>query len=200
MRSRSIAPMRAAKIGYILISAVLCVLGILLIVEPQFSAAVLGVICGIVLLVFGCVRLVGYFSKDLYRLAFQYDLPFGILLVVLGLVLLLHPAGMMNFLCITLGLYILTDSLFKIQIAADARKFGLRDWWLILALAIVSGLCGLMLLFRPGAGSDLLMILLGITLLSEGILSFSTAITAVKIIRHQRPDVIEVDYSEESED
>ena len=170
MRSRSIAPMRAAKIGYILISAVLCVLGILLIVEPQFSAAVLGVICGIVLLVFGCVRLVGYFSKDLYRLAFQYDLPFGILLVVLGLVLLLHPAGMMNFLCITLGLY------------------------------IVSGLCGLMLLFRPGAGSDLLMILLGITLLSEGILSFSTAITAVKIIRHQRPDVIEVDYSEESED
>ena len=200
MRSRSIAPMRAAKIGYILISAVLCVLGILLIVEPQFSAAVLGVIRGIVLLVFGCVRLVGYFSKDLYRLAFQYDLPFGILLVVLGLVLLLHPAGMMNFLCITLGLYILTDSLFKIQIAADARKFGLRDWWLILALAIVSGLCGLMLLFRPGAGSDLLMILLGITLLSEGILSFSTAITAVKIIRHQRPDVIEVDYSEESED
>ncbi len=75
---RSTAPMRAAKTGYIIISAVLCVLGAVLIAFPDFSVSLLGVICGITMIVFGIVKLTGYFSKDLYRLAFQYDLTSGV--------------------------------------------------------------------------------------------------------------------------
>lgn len=43
-------------------------------------------------------------------------------------------------------------------------------------------------------------ILFGISLLTEGILNLSTVLTAVKIVRHQMPDVIEVDYYEEGKD
>lgn len=196
---RSTVSMRTAKIGYIAISAALCVLGVLLIVLPAFSAALLGVLCGILLLLFGCVRLVGYFSKDLYRLAFQYDLASGILLMALGIILLVHPKSLLPFLCVALGLFILIDGLFKVQIALDSRRFGLSSWWLILVLALLTGLFGLVLLFRPGEGGRLLMILLGAAMLFEGILNFSTVITAVKIIQHQQPDVIEVRCSEEEE-
>lgn len=196
---RSTISMRTAKIGYIAISAALCVLGVLLIVLPAFSAALLGVLCGILLLLFGCVRLVGYFSKDLYRLAFQYDLASGILLMALGIILLVHPKSLLPFLCVALGLFILIDGLFKVQIALDSRRFGLSSWWLILILALLTGLFGLVLLFRPGEGGRLLMILLGAAMLFEGILNFSTVITAVKIIQHQQPDVIEVRCSEEEE-
>ena len=83
MSPRSVAPMRAAKIGYIIISVALCVLGIVLIAVPGFSAKALGIICGILLILFGAVRIAGYFSRDLYRLAFQYDLPLGFLLIAL---------------------------------------------------------------------------------------------------------------------
>ena len=200
MDTRSIAPMRAAKIGYIVVSAALCILGAVLIAVPELSAAVLGTVCGVLLIVFGIVRLTGYFSRDLYRLAFQYDLPFGILLIVLGVILLIHPAGLMNFICITFGIFILSDGLFKIQIATEARSFGIRNWWLILVLAVLTGICGLTLMFRPGEGSSLLMVLLGITLLAEGILNFSTVLTAVKIVKNQRPDVIETDVYEEGEE
>ena len=54
--------------------------------------------------------------------------------------------------------------------------------------AILAALAGLVLMFRPGEGTSVLMTVLGITLLAEGILNFSTMITAVKIIRHQQPD------------
>ena len=57
MRSRSTTPMHAAKIGYIVISAALCILGIMLIAIPDFSASLFGVICGILLILFGIVRL-----------------------------------------------------------------------------------------------------------------------------------------------
>ncbi len=199
MRTRSVAPMRTAKIGYMVISAALCILGILLIAVPKFSASLLGVICGILLIAFGCVRLTGYFSRDLYRLAFQYDLSFGILLIVLGIIMLVRPQSLVMFICASLGLYILSDGLFKIQIAVESKQFGIQKWWLILILAILTGICGLILLFRPGEGSRLLMILLGVTLLSEGILNFSTVIAAVKIIRHQKPDTIEVEWCEKNE-
>lgn len=193
MRMRSVAPMRAAKVGYLILSTALCALGIVLIVLPDLSAKVIGLLCGILLLLFGCIRLVGYFSKDLYRLAFQYDLVFGILSIVLGIAILIRPESLMTFVCIALGLSILTDGLFKIQIAWQSKNFGIRNWWLILSCAILASLCGVVLMFRPGAGSNVLMILMGITFLSEGILNFCTMLTAVKIVRYQMPDVIDVD-------
>ena len=196
---RSVAPMQAAKIGYIVLSAALCALGIALIVLPDFSEALLGLVCGILLIVFGAVRLVGFFSRDLYRLGFQYDLAFGILLIVLGGILLLCPDGLMTFLCISLGLSILTDGLFKIQIAMESRRFGIRGWWLILALAVLAAVFGLLLMLRPGENSRVLMAFFGIALLAEGILNFSTVLTAVKIVKNQRPDVVLV-YEKESED
>lgn len=197
---RSTAPMKVAKIGYIIISALLCVFGILLIVLPDFSAAVLNVICACILIFFGLVKLVGYFSRDLYRLAFQYDLPFGILLILIGIIMITNPGSLMTFMSITLGVYILTDGLFKIQISLESKKFGIKKWWLIFAFAVLCTLGGLLLMFRPGEGTRVLMVLLGITLLLEGILNFSTVITAVKIVKNQRPDVIEIDNFEERKD
>ena len=197
---RSVAPMRTAKIGYIIVSVLLCVLGILLIDVPEFSISVVGTICGAILIVFGAIRLIGYFSKDLYRLAFQYDLAFGIMMITLGVIMLWHPGSLMNFICITLGLSFLADGLFKIQIAIDSKTFGIREWWLILALAIVTVIFGGILIARPSESSSILTVLIGISMLCEGILNIGTMITAVKIIKHQQPDVIEVDYYEERED
>lgn len=192
--------MRAAKTGYIIISAVLCVLGAVLIAFPDFSVSLLGVICGITMIVFGIVKLTGYFSKDLYRLAFQYDLTSGVLLIALGTVMLVHTGSLMTFICIVLGIFVLADGMFKIQISFEAKSFGIPEWWLILIFAVVTGICGLLLAIRPGDGGRVLTVILGITLLAEGMLNFSTVITAVKIIKHQRPDVIEADFYEERKD
>lgn len=197
---RSTAPMRSAKIGYIVLSILICALGILLIAFPSFSVSLLGWVSGGLLVLFGIVKLIGYFSKDLYRLAFQYDLAFGILLLALGTVILVHPGSVMNFICIALGIVILADGLFKIQISTQARQFGLRKWWLILLFAVAACLCGAALLFRPAEGSRVLTILLGISLLAEGILNFATILMAVKIIKHQQPDVIEIHTYTEKED
>ena len=193
---RSTAPIKAAKAGYIIVSALLCVLGLVLIIFPSFSAEAFGVGAGIMMIVFGAVRLVGFFSHDLYRLAFQYDLPFGILLAALGVVFLLHPQSLVSLISISLGLYIMADGLFKIQIALEAKRFGIGQWWLIMVLALITGVLGLVLLLNPADGSRLIMILLGISLLSEGVLNFSTVITAVKIIKNQQPDSIDVEYEE----
>lgn len=196
METRSVTPMRAAKTGYVVMSIVFCVVGVLFIALPARSAVMIGRVLGAAMAAFGVVKLVGYFSRDLYRLAFQYDLEFGILLIALGVIVLLRTNGVMDFICIAAGVSILADGLFKIQIAIDARRFGIRDWWLILILAVVTGGVGLLLVFRPWESVQVLTALLGAALLAEGVLNLCVALSTVKIVKNQRPDVIETEYFE----
>lgn len=196
METRSMTPMRVAKTGYIIMSVVFCVVGVLFIALPARSAVMIGRVLGAAMAVFGVVKLVGYFSRDLYRLAFQYDLEFGILLIALGVIVLLRTNGVMDFICIAAGVAILADGLFKIQIAIDSRRFGIRDWWLIMVLAVVTGGVGLLLVFRPWESVQVLTVLLGAALLAEGVLNLCVALSAVKIVKNQQPDVIETDYFE----
>ena len=135
---RSVVPMKTAKIGYLVISVLFCVLGIVLIAAPGTSVVWLGRLLGIGMIVFGAIKLVGYFSRDLFRLAFQYDLAFGILLIALGIVTLARPGGAMSFLCIVFGIPVLADGLFKIQISLDAKRFGIEKWWAVLLLAALN--------------------------------------------------------------
>lgn len=192
MKNRSTVPMWVAKAGCIAMSLVFCIAGVLLIARPELSSLVISRTLGAAMIVFGGFKLVGYFSKDLFRLAFQYDLGFGLLLIALGVLVLARPAAALDFLFIALGIAILTDGLFKVQIAVDSRRFGISSWWLTLILAVLAGAVGLALVFRPWDSARLLTRLLGAALLAEGVLNLCVAVSTVKIVSNQRPDVIEV--------
>ena len=196
MKSRSIAPMRVAKVGYIVLSVAMGSLGAVFIVRPETSAVALGRLCGGLMILLGVIKLVGFFSKDLYRLAFQYDLAFGILLIALGIVTLARPGGAMSFLCIVFGIPVLADGLFKIQISLDAKRFGIEKWWVVLLLAALTCVIGLLLVIRPSEAARALMVLMGISLLLDGILNICVAWLCVKIVRNQRPDALDEDYEE----
>lgn len=194
---RSTAPMKVAKIGYIVISAVLIVFGVLLIVNPGISLAAFGIFTGICLIAFGAFKIVGYLSRDLYRLAFQYDLAFGILSIALGVMVILEPDNVIDTICIAIGIAFLMDGLLKIQLAIDAKHFGIRSWWLILSIAVLAGVIGILLVFRTAESVRAIMILLGISLMADGVLNLITVLTTVRIIQNQYPDVITADFVDE---
>lgn len=194
--NRSRKSMITAKTGYILSSLLLLIAGIILILNPSISVSVVGVIAAIGMIVFGIFKVIGYFSKDLYRLAFEYDLAFGVLLIILGIIELAKPGTFLTILCTTIGIAALADGLFKIQIALNAKPFGISKWWLIMAIAVITSLIGILLIFNPVKSSEALVILFGITILIEGLLNLATVLLTVKIIDHQKPDVIDVEYIE----
>ena len=194
---RSVAPMKTAKIGYIVMSVLFCVLGVVLLFTPGVSALWIGRLLGIGLILFGAIKLVGYFSRDLFRLAFQYDLAFGLLLMVLGIVTLSHPGDALSFLCVMFGIPVLADGLFKIQIAIDAKRFGITKWWIVMVMAILTVAMGIVLVLRPGESAAVIMLLAGIGIFVEGLLNICVSLCMVKIVKNQYPDVIEGDYEVE---
>ncbi len=179
--------LKVAKTGYLVISALLILAGVGLAFFSDTFYPILGVLLGVLFLVFGIVKLAGFFSKDPYQLVFESDLVFGILYLIFGLLLLLRTERMMALFGLFFGLMLLADGLTRVRIALDARPFGIRAWWLILISAIATAILGLVLLFHPGEGTRVLTQLLGVTLIVDGIMNISTILTAVKIIRSARP-------------
>ena len=177
---RSVVPMKTAKIGYFVISVLFCVLGIVLITSPGTSVVWLGRLLGVGMIVFGAIKLVGRFL-----------VPFA---VTIGIATLARPNGAMSFLCIVFGIPVLADGLFKIQISLDAKRFGIGQWWLVLLLAALTCVIGLLLVIRPSDAARALMVLMGISLLLDGILNICVAWFCVKIVRNQRPDGIDEEY------
>lgn len=186
---QSTGMIRAAKTGYIVLSVVSCALGIWMLAGPGYSVDLISNALGALMTAFGIIKLLGYYSRDLYRLAFQHDLALGSLLIAMGLALMLKSGWMLNLLCLVLGMLTITDGLFKVQTSLDARRFGLNSWWLMLALAVVAGGVGTALIVWPFKGAGTPEMLLGICLVAFGVVNLCVALCAVKIIAHQQPDV-----------
>ena len=187
---RSVASMRTAKIGYIVMSALLMAAGVILAAAPDTLASAMCTALGIASAVFGAVKIAGYFSKDLFRLAFQHDLAEGILMMILGVTAAVRPELFLGFIGVVFGVCVLADGLLKIQTAIDARVFGVSKWWLILVAAVAADIAGFFLIINPVDSASVLAVILGITLFMEGLLNLVTVLVAVKIVKNQLPDDI----------
>lgn len=80
--------LRMARNGYILISFIFYISGIIYMILPSVSPLLDCIGSGIILVVYGIVKIIGYCSDDLYNLAFQQDLASGVFLIVVGIITL----------------------------------------------------------------------------------------------------------------
>ena len=103
--------LKLAKNGYIIMSVLFMVLGACLIIWPDCSMAVFCTAVGIMLIVYGLIKILGYFSRDIYCLAFQFDLAFGVLLAAVGIIIIVRRNVVVNLIFGIFGLLILAAAL-----------------------------------------------------------------------------------------
>lgn len=180
---------KRAKSTYIAVSVIMVILGAVLMLNPGLSMLTLCYLIGGLMVIFGITRLVGYFSKDLFRLAFQFDLALGIFCMLAGIVILVHPNNIMKLLPVIIGLFVTIDGVFKMQTAIDSKRFGLKRWYAILVLAAVTCVFGLLLIIDPFAGGKALMIFFGATMMIDGIQNLCVVLYTVKTVGGIRKDV-----------
>lgn len=159
---------RWVKTAFLLVCAVMSALGVALLAWPGLSAQIPHTALALTAMVWGGVRLAGYFSNDLYHLAFQFDLAAGVLSLFLGLALLLRSQWTLTDLPAVIGVVVLSDSALRLQTALDARQFGMERWWSILLAAGVGTLAGSALLLHPFESGRAMVRLMGAALAASG--------------------------------
>lgn len=162
-----------AKILNVIAAACVCIAGIIILctynigAEPYLKWG-LGALC----IFLGAAKLFGYFSNDLYRLAFQFDLTFGIFITFVGILIFVAPDNeIMTILPHIFSIYVILDGSLKFQIAIDARRFGMSKWLVILFTSIIICLAGaaaeIGALLPIGAPANPVT-LLGVALIADG--------------------------------
>lgn len=179
---------KLAKAGYLVISAVFYIAGITYMLIPDVSPPVICHISGMILMAYGVIKIIGYFSKDLYCLAFQYDLACGLFLVVFGIIALVCSRQIIPHLSVGLGALILLDSLLSIQMSRDAKRFGLETWYVILTAAIAAGVFGGVVIISPFQTVLGQHIAAGCALLAQGFKSHCVVHYTVKTIQRRLPE------------
>ena len=182
------------KWAYLLISVFFIALGVLLVVRPDTSMTNFCRFLGGVAILFGIIRVIGYFLREMEGVGLQYDFATGAFAVIAGALMIWRAPEMAGIMSVVIGLFILVDCVFKLQVAMDSRRMGANSWWVTLMFTCVSMVLGLLLVFDTFKGQQVLSIMMGISLVADGLQNLCTVVYAavfVKEVRHAVQDAVD---------
>lgn len=166
--------MKLLKDTHVITAICYSALGAVLFLYPALA---LNLVCsgiGIVVLVFGLMKLLSYFKTKTDGLAKQLDLVIGIILSVLGIFILVKPGLIAAMLPFAVGVYIFFDSVLNIRQALELKNVGFERWWSMLVIAVIMVVLGIIMICNPFKTAALTVRVIGAIFFCRGISNIIT--------------------------
>lgn len=159
------------KVMFILLSLFYIFIGVALLIWPETSVALIRYLLSGALIVYGLVRIIGFFQKNKTPEGRGFGLVAGVISIFFGALLLLYP-GLLLVVPFIVGLSIIFNSIIKLQMAFEFKTLGDKHWWVTLLLALFTGILGGLILFNLGTfGSTFVIVFAAITLIFDGLVN-----------------------------
>lgn len=183
----SIENMYKRMIIYSLLTALLTIImGIVLLLLPNATNKVVGIIVGIIFLIEGINSVYKYFHREGAKL-YNLNLIFGVLYALLGVVIILYPFTVVEFVTVCLGIYMIINGASKVNYALWLKRGNEESWLITLATGILIAIVGILVTFNPFASLTLTK-LAGAFLIITGILDFMDTI----LFRNRSKEIMEI--------
>ncbi len=183
----SIENMYKRMIWYSIGTALITIItGIVLLLVPELSGKVLGIIVGIIFLIEGINSIYKYFHREGAKL-YNLNLVFGVIYAVLGVVINLVPSSVVEFITICLGIYMIVNGASKVNYALWLKRGNEDSWLITLATGILVAIVGVLVIFNPFASLTLTK-LAGAFLIITGILDFMDTI----LFKNRSKEIMEI--------
>ncbi len=178
------AIVKSAKIMHLCSAVIFLAAGLLLALVPDFenSGAFRNTVVGVASIIIGATGIYGYFSNDMYRLAFQLDFALGIFNVIFGILLIINPVQLSVLLPTAVSILTLLDGGNKSQMALEGKRFGIQKWYLVLISAVLEIAAGLVLILLAYHELDV-RAWMGVAMGLVGVTNFWTTMYTVRV-RH----------------
>ena len=145
----------------------LIIIGLMFIIFRDTSLNVICYVAGALIMVWGVLCLFTFFVTGLSR-GKAGDLALGLTLVLVALILLIKPWVITGILTVIFGIALIVDGAVKLQQFVAMNKAKIKTRWAVLALAVVSLVLGILIVFDPFGGT--IMIFAGISLIVAGVM------------------------------
>lgn len=132
------------KTGWISIleSLIFIILGIILVSNPEGTITVISRILGTVFIVIGILKIISYFMTREKDDFYNYDLIYGIIAIIIGIVVIAYMNIIGSLFRIIIGIWIIYTALIRINLAIKIKKINSTIWIYSLMLAILMIICG----------------------------------------------------------
>ena len=171
------------KWNLIVMSVLYLALGIFLLMVPGTALNVVCYALGGVVLLGAVIQLVRYFLVERGIFQSQLTLISGLVCLALGGFLILRSDIVVRILPIVFGLFVIFDSLGRVQSALELRRCGYGSWKGFLLLALLSVVLGVVLVANPFGAMETLVMAIGVILIIEGALNLLSALYTMLAVR-----------------
>ncbi len=130
------------------ITLVFCVLGVVLFFFSDITNKVTGILIGLFFIVYGAFLIFTTIDKIRVRI-FKYNLFFGIASFILGIFIMFNPLTLLNFLNISLGIWLIVLAINKIVYFKYIREYEKKGSHILLVSAILLILFGILIILDP---------------------------------------------------
>lgn len=171
------------KWNLIVMSVLYLALGIFLLMVPGTALNVVCYALGGVVLLGAVIQLVRYFLVERGIFQSQLTLISGLVCLALGGFLILRSDIVVRILPIVFGLFVIFDSLGRIQNALELRRCEYPSWKGFLLLAVLSIALGVIMIVDPFGTMETLVMAIGVILIVEGALNLLSALYTVIAVK-----------------
>ncbi len=154
----------------ILTSIIFIAFGIFLLLRPDTTIRIISYTIGIILILLGAFSLGKYYSDNKEKKSIDFNLIYGILSIIVGLVMILNPTALATLIPFVLGFWIVINGVIKIQYALELKKNKNDAWVATIVIALLILIWGLILVFNPFSGAIAITQLIGIFIIIYSIL------------------------------
>ena len=185
--------LKKVKANTILSSLLCAALGLVLVIWPDISMQIVCIAIGAVLILCGVIRLFGFFLNHDGSVYTQGNLVMGIVLVVVGIWIVATPGKVLAIIPIIVGILIVIHGVNNIQQTITLCKGKYSMWWLALIMAILTIGFGVLLITRPFAALDTVVMLIGFFLIYDGLSNVWIVSRIAKTVKMARQEAEAVD-------
>ena len=183
----SIENMYKRMIIYSILTSILTVAaGVVLLLVPELTNKVVGIIAGVIFLIEGINSIYKYFHREGAK-PYNLNLVFGVLYSILGVVIIIYPFTVVEFVTVCLGLYMIINGASKVNYALWLKRGNEDSWLITLATGILVAIVGALVIFNPFASLTLTK-LAGAFLIITGILDFMDTI----LFKNRSKEIMEI--------
>ncbi len=141
------------KTGWISIleAVIFAILGAIMVWKPEGTVRTISYILGSIFIIIGICKIINYFSAKGKYDFYNYDLIYGLMACVLGIVTIIYSNTIGAIFRIIIGIWIIYSSFIRMSLSFKLKALKLDIWVYSLILAIVMLVCGLYVTMNAGA-------------------------------------------------
>ncbi|MBR1479186.1 MAG: DUF308 domain-containing protein [Lachnospiraceae bacterium] len=168
--------LKILKWDSIITSVLYIITGIAIILMPETAQEVFAYIIAAVLMISGAISIIAYFVRNAVENYNRNDFFNGIIMIAFGVVMLLQIEAIIDIVNIIFGMMIVIAGCMLMQDAIDMKRLKYGNFALFLVLAIIIIAFGFLLVKNPFKSAQLLMNLLGGSIVVSGVLTLFTTL------------------------